>query len=418
MKSLLVLMMALVALGSAARAEVAPVIVRVPETEAWVGERVRFYVDLRAPGPFEGTAGFDLPQVPAALLVKIGSPVVSSQDLEGESWFVQEHEFALFSQKAGLLTVPAFSVRFASREGFTGPAQDRQSETPVWEVAIRRPPGSDGIGFLVTTESMDITETWNPQPGPAQVGAAFERTIVQRATQMTGMALAPAPVAAPGGIRVYAGRPEVSDDTERGRFLGLRRDTLTYLLAKPGTFTVPALTYVWWNPNTETLQSKTLPAATFVVAPPALSAAAGKVDAARLAWPLLFGAVSAVALISWQRRRLSAWVRPWWKAFNPPDRAAGRKLLRGCRRRDAPVAERAWIAWRETQDASFQLDPELHYAVLELQRHLFGSMEGVPWQGDKLARAFRKTLTAKKAHMVHESASALPLLNPRKGETL
>jgi len=109
-----------------------------------------FYVELRAPGSFAGTAGFDLPQLPGTLLMKIGNPVVGSQEIEGESWFVQTHEFALFSQRPGTLEVPPFSVRFASREGFTGPAKEMQAKAPSWKVDIRRPPGSDKIGFLIT----------------------------------------------------------------------------------------------------------------------------------------------------------------------------------------------------------------------------------------------------------------------------
>ncbi len=73
--------------------------------------------------------------------MKVGNLVVSSQDIDGRSKFVQNHEFALFSQKTGLLEVPAISVRFAGREGFTGPAVDVQAQVPGWKVEIRRPPG-------------------------------------------------------------------------------------------------------------------------------------------------------------------------------------------------------------------------------------------------------------------------------------
>ena len=410
MKSLTVLSVFFVALGSAAGAEVAPVAVRVPQTTAWIGERVPFYVELRAPGSFQGTAGFDLPQLPGTLLMKIGNPVVSSQDFEGRSWFVQTHEFALFSQKPGLLDVPSFSVRFASREDFTGPAKDMQAQVPAWKVEVRRPPGSENIGFLITTESLDVTETWEPQPGPAKIGGVFKRTVVQFAPNVSGMALAPAPTIAPDGMRVYSGQPEVKDKTERGDFLGQRRDTITYLLQKPGTLTLPALAFVWWDPEKEVLERKTLPAVTFEVASPA--AATGKVDAALPTWPWLFAAVSAVGLGAWQRRRLWARTRQGWKALNPPDRIAARKLFRACRRHDAAAAQTAWTTWRNMQGASFQPGPELRSALLGLQRHLFGPTQGVSWEGNELARALGDTITAMKARKVHEPASALPLLNP------
>ena len=111
-------------LPAAGWAEVAPVAVRVPNDKAWVGQRVPFYIEVRAPGSFAGTVSFHLPHLPGVLLLKIGSPVVGSEEREGQSWFLQTQEFALFSQRDGSLEVPSFPVRYACREGFVGPVQD------------------------------------------------------------------------------------------------------------------------------------------------------------------------------------------------------------------------------------------------------------------------------------------------------
>ncbi len=105
------------------RAEVAPAAIRVPEAKAWTGQRVPFFVDLHARGSFAGAASFSLPEIPSTVILKVGNPVVSSQEIDGESWFVQAHEFALFSQQSGTLEIPGFEVRFGSRDGFTGPVK-------------------------------------------------------------------------------------------------------------------------------------------------------------------------------------------------------------------------------------------------------------------------------------------------------
>ena len=414
MKAALWLFIGFLTFSSAVRADVAPVAVRTPAAQAWIGQRVPFFIDLRAPGSFAGTARFDLPQLPGVMLMKIGSPLVSSEDIEGTSWFVQTHEFALFSQKPGLLEVPAFPVRFAAREGFTGPANEVQAQVPGWKVQVQRPPGSENIGFLITTKALDVTESWEPPPGPTQVGAMFKRTIVQRAPQISGMALAPAPApaTAPDGIRVYRGDAQTQDHLERGDFLGERRDTLTYLMQKPGALALPALTYVWWNPKTETLQSKTLPAVTFAVAPAPATATQEQIRIARHVWPWLPAMVLIVGLGAWQRRRLVGWGRRCWKTLNPPDRVAARQLLRACRRHDAAAAAAAWTAWRNTQDSAFLPGRELRSAVLGLQRHRFGPTPALAWRGDELARAFGEYLAAAKAHATHKPALLLPGLNP------
>lgn len=307
------------------QADVAPVAVRLPEAKAWIGQRVPFFVELRSPGSFAGSASFDLPQLPGTLLMKLGNPVVGSQEIEGATWFVQTHEFALFSQKPGALEVPAFTVRFAQRDGFTGPASDVKAESPGFKVEIQRPSGSANVAFLITTESLDVTEMWNPAPGPAEVGAIFKRTIVQRAPQVPGMALAPAPASAPDGVRVYPGNAETNDKLERGDFLGERRETITYMMQHPGTLELPELNYVWWNPKTETLESKTLPAAAFEIAPPPTAPAQTETGTSRRVWLWLLGAVAFCAFMVWQKRRLAEWVRQCWKILNPPDRVAARK---------------------------------------------------------------------------------------------
>lgn len=412
MKAWLLPFMGLAGLASAAWAEVAPVALDVPETQAWIGQRVAFYVELRATGSFAGTASFELPPLPGALLMKVGNPVVSSREIEGRSWLVQTHELAVFSQRAGSLEIPAFPVRFASREGFTGPAHETRAEVPGWHVEIRRPPGSEQVGFLVTTDALSVTETWEPPPGPARVGAIFKRTLVQRAPRISGMALAPAPTAAPAGIRVYHGGAETKDQLERGEFLGERRETISYLLTQPGTFTLPALAYPWWNPATGQLQTTTLPGVVFDVAPAPVPSTPGTHVDARRVWPWLLAVGLAVGVGSWQGRRIVGWGRLRWKSLNPPDRVAARKLLHACRRHEAVAAEAAWMVWRNTRDATFQPDPQLDAAVLELGRHLFGPSPVAPWRGDDLARAFGEQLAAAKARASRQPESALPLLNP------
>ncbi len=392
-------------------AEVAPVTAFATEAKSWVGQRLPFYIELHAPGLFAGTASFDLPQLPGTLLVKIGEPVVSSQQLEDETWFVQTHEFALFSQKPGMLEVPPINVRFARREGFTGPAIDVQAKSPSLTVEIQRPPGSEKIGFLITTESLDVTETWEPTPGPADVGAIFKRTIVQRAQQLPGMALAPAPVISPEGIRSYIGNTTTNDKLARGEFLGERRESITYLVQKSGTLELPAINYVWWNPKTEALQSKTLPAVTFQVTPPPATVTKTPI-VTRDVWPWMLTATLFLGLSLWQWRRVVTWGRQNWNELNPPDRIAGRQLLRACRNHDATAAQTAWGGWRNTQDATFQPAPEFDAAIIALQRHLFGPSPAASWKGEELARAFKAHLTTATTRTCEESTSILPLLNP------
>jgi hypothetical protein len=69
--------------------DVAPVRAELSETTAWTGEAVSLVVTLYSPGPFSGTAAFEIPQLPRTAFVKVGNPLVGSEQIEGESYLTQ-----------------------------------------------------------------------------------------------------------------------------------------------------------------------------------------------------------------------------------------------------------------------------------------------------------------------------------------
>ncbi|MEP6167152.1 MAG: hypothetical protein ABJ208_00455, partial [Rhodopirellula bahusiensis] len=45
-----------------------PVTIKVPTPKAWVGQRLPFSVQVRAPGSFVGATSFSLPQIPRTVI--------------------------------------------------------------------------------------------------------------------------------------------------------------------------------------------------------------------------------------------------------------------------------------------------------------------------------------------------------------
>jgi len=407
------LLFILIAFVSTSFAETAQVAVRLPEGKAWTGQRLPFFIELRAAGTFSGAASFDIPQLPGTIIIKIGAPVVSSKDIDGKSWFIQEHEFALFSQKSGVVEIPQFPVRYAARSGFTGPASDIAATFPGMKVTIERPPGSDNVSFLITTESLEVTESWIPEPGAVQAGAIFKRKIIQKASQLSGMALAPAPDEAPEGIKVYSEDAIVEDKTERGYFTGERSDTVTYQMNNAGSFTLPELTYTWWNPKTEKMEKTILPSVSFTVSPaPSSMSPAGNRFTVSLYWILVsvFLIIFGIFAI-WQRKMITTRLQVLWKVLHPADKVLAKKLLRACRENDAAAAGELWILWRNTQGAVFNPGVGLQESVLDLQRHLFGKQPSGLWQGEDLSMSFIQHINTAKNKTIGRKASVLPKLN-------
>lgn len=410
----LILMLACMCLCVRAAAEVQPAVLNMPESEIWTGQRLRFFVELRSRGSFSGAASFSLPRIPKTVILKVSNPVVSSKDIEGESWFIQQHEFALFSQANGRLQIPEFEVRFGRRDGFTGPVLDVKALIPAAEVTIKRPPSSEQFGFLITCNSIEISEVWEPSPGPAKLGAVFTRTISQKAVGMTGMALMPPPISADDGIRVYPEPEQIRDNTNRGDFTGERVDKMVYLMREPGTRTLPAITYAWWDPSSKKIFTKTLPAVTFEVAAPptsATSTASSESPEAKLVW--LFGIAAMLVVVVWQRSRLTGIVTRLIKIIWNPERNASRMLRWACCRSDAASANAAWLQWRSLQGSELESYPGLKTAVNELQATIYRNDSDDHWNGESLGRAFKQQL-AMAAHDRRQSNdhSSLRPMNP------
>jgi hypothetical protein len=343
------------------------------------------------------------------VILKIGGTIVSSEQLDGATHAVQTHEFALFSQTTGALQIPLIKVRFGARDTFTSPARKVETTLPATPVEIKRPPNSDDIGFLITSESLEVSETWSPSPpATAKVGDVFKRTIIQRAGQMTGMALIPAPTLVPEGIRAYPPKVETFDKTERGDFLGERRETLTYQITRSGTITLPEIRYVWWNPEQQQLATKSLPAVTLQVAAlPAPETTATR----RALWPWIIAAFLAVALLSTQRLRLLSSLNRFRQFINPPHRSTARILLRACKANAAATAYSAWSRWTHVRPPDLEIGTDLHTEIIGLQRHLYGPDTKRQWTGDALSHAFRENFRSTKQSSTRPHTTPLPRLN-------
>ncbi|QDV22505.1 BatD family protein [Aureliella helgolandensis] len=396
-------------------ADVELVKLRPPDAEKthWVGQRIALFVELRAKGSFEGTSSFSLPQIPQTVFLKIGNPTVTSEEHDGDSWFVQTHEFALFTQAAGTLAIPEFSVRFSNHDGFTGPVTDHDRKVPAAKFEVQSPPNRDSYGFLVTTDSIEISEAWNPEPGKVKPGDIVVRTITQSASQMTGMALEPPANQAPSGVQIYPSDPIVLDKTDRGDFTGERTDKITYRFQRSGTMTIPEATYTWWDPDKQAYGTQTLPAVVFNVAAIAQSSPPGPPAAYQGMWRMgLVLGLAVILLIAWKWRIVWEWINRCWQVFQPPDRVAARLLLRACRTNDAQQAEVAWAQWQATQSQNSTSADELYAAVEDLHRSKYAAAPPELWNGKALSLAFQHELRRIKTRHV-KRVSVLPKLNPQ-----
>ena len=382
-----------------------------------MGEQVAVSVTLFSPGPFSGTAAFDLPEIPGVYFLKSGSPLVGSEEVEGESWFTQLHELTVFSQREGEVVIPPIRVRYEGKRSFTGKPEPFAGSTPELRFTSKRPPGLEDAVVVVVASEMEIEQKWSSGEGAElQAGDAVVRTITREAGATSAMMLPPADASSPDGVAAYAGNPEVLDKSERGESLASRTDTITYQFTRGGSFTVPDLTFTWWDPGSESVRSRALEGRTFKVAS---APGVGAEDPAKAGngWKQVLIVLVAILVLAWLLWKpvavVTARIR---RHLEAPERLAAKRVVSACRRNDASGAHAALLHWRRVSGAGQSDQSELDNTLHELARICFGrEPEPFQWKGADLLRTFKRARAnwrARSEDRSHDSPT-LPNLNPR-----
>ncbi len=402
----------------------------------WVGQKIPFYVDLLSPGFFSGTPKFDLPEISGVLVMKIPErPVMGTEEIEGQSYTRQRHEFVLFSQRQGQVDIPSFTVRFGvSGQAGASPKEISLKTSPL-TLTPKMPPGAEKLSVLISTRDLKVTERWSPEPKEAKQGDAFTRTITFQAPDIPGMAFAPLPEININGIGIYAETPVVNDRIERGDFIGERTETISYVMESSGKMTIPAMSFHWFDIASETLKTEELPEVTFKVSPSIAGPSSGQPSGAG-SFKMIF--IMGIVLLTfaggvlWRwRRYLTAYIKSWQKYQAESESGYFKQLITACRKNEPQAVLNALMKWVDRVNPDRQAatlggfveiwgDPELASEVAGLHKFYFSQekesgagKKNKSWSGQKLEQLMvkvRKRLNKKRIQK--ELEGVLKPLNP------
>ncbi|MEN8253871.1 MAG: hypothetical protein ABFR33_00225 [Verrucomicrobiota bacterium] len=375
---------------------------------AWIGEGVPLSITLRAPGPFSGTAVFDLPELPHTFIIKQGGPTVGSETAGGETWMTQHHEFRVYTQTGGIIELPAIRVRFNAKKDFVSKPEPHEGRTSTLDFESRRPPGTESGQVVVATPHMQIEQSWSAWPDQMmKAGDVVERRIVRRATKTTAMVFPDLPLAAPKGVRVYRSPVTINDKTARGESSAERIDTIKYQFSGGGIFQLPEMKFTWWDPKTEQLKERRLEGASFEIEMQATEST-DQQSGYLWAWGLV-----AIALL-WRLKTVATRIQ---NHLHHPERLAAKAVVAACRKNQPSEAYASLMQWSRITGIKLPQESPLADERKILSRTLY-STESTSWKGRALASAFKsflKQLLRKK--LATSESPALPGLNPTSPST-
>ncbi len=288
---------------------VEPLTVILPEGEFWCGQPISVSFELRGRGSFKGAAAFELPEIPQTHWVRMGNPVLGSEQVDGGEVLIQRHDFALVTQQEGVLQVPPVGVRFHVLSG-GDTAEEVKETSEEMSIPVKRPPGVAPGTFVVTATRYRVEQRWSSQEDRIELGAIVTREVEQEVGGLSGMFLAPLPQSAPEGVRVYEPEQELLDRENRGDLTGKRKDRIRYRFERSGKVSLPAVSFQVWDPDSESLETFRIEGRTWKVqGPPIPLTGKGSWLRGMVSLFLVAGAL----VLGWRYRR-------WMMKLVPPRR--------------------------------------------------------------------------------------------------
>lgn len=373
-------------------------------------------------------------QIADARIEPLGPPRTYEKLINGVRHGVIEWRFAIYPQRSGELLIPA--LVFSATPAQLNDADDPSSAQPgklahVSSAQIPLEVNAKPADYPADTpwlpaRSLELEESWSPEPDQSQVGDSLTRTLTLKADGLASAQLPPLPAPDIKGLRRYPDQPQLSNASSERGLIGRREERAALVPARSGGIELPAVDVVWWNTRENHLEHSTLPARTLQVSDSpslAIDAPAGDGSAPSpgnaALWPwklatLIFACTTALALCLWWRARAQPAIQRAAQS-GPSPRTLLDDLKRASLANDPHATRQALDAWARQQpetlaDMAARFVP-LSNALDELNGALY-SEAGHSWQGEQLWRAI-STIPASERRQAASSDAGLPPLYPK-----
>jgi hypothetical protein len=296
--------------------------------------------------------------------------VNTSEQRDGVSYAGVRFEYAIYPQEPGTYAISdqKVHVKYAAE-----PPATREIEIalpPVTFEAFIPDAAAELRPFLAATR-LSVEQGIKRSSDQLKAGDAVTRTVTIKAEGTPAMLLPPHQFAAIDGLRRYPAQPAL-DDTTEGRtdvLTSTRVDSATYMVERPGDYSLPAIDVKWWNVGSGKIEEVHLDAVPLKIAGDPTARNAAPIDEAGRSWTweglvdlvadhwlaTLLVALIAAALgwfASGLGRRIAGYYRKRRQAYLQSESFAFTKLRRAVRHRDARTAYFALLDWLSLFDAA------------------------------------------------------------------
>ncbi|WP_146345296.1 BatD family protein [Falsiphaeobacter marinintestinus] len=336
-----------------------------------------------------------------------------SEKVNGETWSGTSRAYRLYPLAPGQFNISGktLTITYAA-PGSSDPVTDNLSLAPILITAIV-PDAAKDLSPFIAAVGFTVDQTFEgDSEGELQVGDAITRTLTARIDGTTPI-LIPNLLSRPedGPLRAYADEPRVSETENRGTLSGTRTERVSYVAQTGGTTSLPEITLNWYNLDSKTVETITLPGTELTVAEPP-APPMDPWDVAGWALAVLLAALLGYFLWRWLAPQLRNWRASKKAAWEASEDYAAQRVQMAVAAKDLNTTYAALDHWRSFCEQADAL-PEaaaLTSALQHIGAARFGGQTQGPENWNDVSKAFgvlRATVKTRNA-----LPDRLPLLNP------
>lgn len=395
-------------------------------TKAYVQSQIIYTMRLFI-GIGTGRATVTPPEVSGgeAIVEKLGDDRQYQTTRGGRNFVVHERRYAVFPQKAGMLTLgPAtFEAMIMPNRGFSRVQRFRSGTVQVTVQPAVPPPAGFPKAAWLPARRVKLAEKWSDDPAQLTVGVPVTRTLTVEAEGLLETQLPDLEVPKSRGIREYPDQPDLDREATADGLTARRTQRYAVLAQTNGRIELPQVELPWfdvaageWKVARTTAHTIDVAAGADTPAPPVGPApqaapVAAPIVAAPASVRSAFWPVAAALLgLGWL-----ATAALWWRARRPPPTESGpppagtaeptrrpanrrlqRELRAACSADDSAAARDLLLQWallrlpdeppRSLGALAERCPPGLAGAIRALEASLYGP-QGGSWSGAALAAA-------------------------------
>ncbi|MBX2854090.1 MAG: BatD family protein [Rhodobacteraceae bacterium] len=318
------------------------------------------------------------PDIPGFAWMEMGFDDWRDVQVDGRQLRGFERRVALFPERPGTLTIPAFTHWLSVTEASGGRAERRILSEPV---AIKVSPPPQQQGWWLPARDVVIEERWDRLPDQLEFGQSAQRTVTFTALGASPEMLPPTPDLSTAGLHVFPHPEERSRRLTQEGPISTVTWRWTVTLLRPEAVVLSEVSIPWFDTDARTLRTEILPryrVALAEAADPIRESLLGRwITSHAPILGMLLGFALGV-LILFKGRRLETWRSILAKLSASPARSCRRDIRRAAWRGD--IAGLRAAAYRMAQ---LTAEPgseavSVSRAVSGLDAHLFAGSAPPP----------------------------------------